>query len=96
MNEASSSIEYLTRPAAESSLAKDPYWPKWDSPWWHVLALKEARVEPPRAAVKALVGAASGRYLRFFPKSAAELPEGKSMRTDVICFCALGSLLQLG
>lgn len=96
MNEASSSIEYLTSPAAASSLAKDPYWPKWDSPWWHVLALKEAGVEPPRAAVKALVGAASGRYLRFFPKSAAELPEGKSMRTDVICFCALGSLLQLG
>jgi len=61
-----------------------------------VLALREAGVEPPRAAVKALVSAAARHYLPFFPKSAAELPPGKSMRTDVICFCALGSLLQLG
>jgi hypothetical protein len=44
--QASSSIEYLTSPAAASSLAKDPYWSKRDAPWWHVLALKEAGVEP--------------------------------------------------
>src|SRR5512138_3218104 len=94
MNEVAGSIEYLASPEAAASLEKDPYWPKWHSPWWHLLALREAGVEPPRDAVRAVVGAATRRYLPFIPKSEAELPPGKSLRYDVWCFCALGSLLQ--
>ena len=29
------SVAYLSSPAAAKSLATDPYWPKWHSPWWY-------------------------------------------------------------
>jgi hypothetical protein len=88
-----SSVAYLRSPAALASIARDPYWPKWDSPWWHVLALREAGVAAPPELVAALCAASERHYLTIFPRAPEALPEGKSMRTDVMCFCALGSLL---
>lgn len=35
------SLAYLASDAALESLARDGYWPKWDSPWWHMLLLHE-------------------------------------------------------
>ena len=89
------SLAYLRSDAARLSIERDPYWPKWDSPWWHVLALREAGVEPPEEAVRALVEACERHYVPFFPRSAAELPHGKTLRHHVMCFCALGSLLRV-
>ncbi len=89
------SLEYLASDAARASLAKDPYWPKWDSPWWHVLALREAGVDPPEEAVAELVAACERHYLPYFPRSAAELPPGKTLRHHVLCFCALGCLMRV-
>jgi hypothetical protein len=89
------SLAYLRSAAARASIARDPYWPKWDSPWWHVLALREAGQPElvPREVLVELVEAATRHYLPFFPRPPEVLPPGKDARTDVICFCALGSLL---
>jgi hypothetical protein len=89
------SLAYLRSDAARASIARDPYWPKWDSPWWHVLALREAGQPElvPREVLVELVAAATRHYLPFFPRPPELLPPGKSARTDVMCFCALGSLL---
>jgi|HubBroStandDraft_6_1064221.scaffolds.fasta_scaffold03232_6 hypothetical protein len=89
------SLAYLRSDAARASIARDPYWPKWDSPWWHVLALREAGQPEvvPREVLVELVEAATRHYLPFFPRPPEVLPPGKNARTDVICFCALGSLL---
>ncbi len=88
------SFAYLRSDAARESIACDPYWPKWNSPWWHVLALREAGVTPPADALVALCAATERHYLRFFPRRPEALPPGKSSRTDVMCFCALASLLR--
>lgn len=35
------SVRYLDSDAAVRSIEADTYWPKWDSPWWHMLLLWE-------------------------------------------------------
>ena len=39
-------LDYLASAAALASLARDPYWPKWDSPWWHMALLHELGLSP--------------------------------------------------
>lgn len=91
------SLAYLASPAAYESLKRDAYWPKWDSPWWHMTLLWElglaARI--PRGIVDALLEAMRSQYLNFFPLSEAELPPGKSEYKNVLCHCALGTIEQV-
>src|SRR5262245_9620145 len=35
------SVAYLGSDAAQRSIELDSYWPKWNSPWWHMLLLHE-------------------------------------------------------
>ena len=35
------SVRYLGSDDAARSVEADTYWPKWDSPWWHMLLLYE-------------------------------------------------------
>src|SRR5215467_9295690 len=35
------SARYLASDAALRSIEADTYWPKWHSPWWHILVLYE-------------------------------------------------------
>jgi len=88
------SLAYLRSDAARASIARDPYWPKWDSPWWHVLALREAGYAVPPEILVELCAATERHYLTIFPRHPEVLPPGKSSRTDVMCFCALASLLR--
>ena len=37
------SINYLQSDQALKDVTRDAYWPKWDSPWWHMLLLHEMR-----------------------------------------------------
>jgi hypothetical protein len=88
------SIEYLGSDAALSSIAVDPYWPKWDSPWWHMLLLHElgeTRQIPARAA--AALAAGIDRLLHVFPIHPGDAPPGYDPRRDVGCHCALGCMI---
>ncbi len=91
------SLAYLRSPAAAASIARDPYWPKWHSPWWHVLALEDAgRLEAvPEATLRALMERAREHFVPFFPTDAAQLPPGKDLWLHVVCHCALATLLRL-
>jgi len=91
------SVAYLGSAEAAASLARDPYWPKWNSPWWHALALLEAgrAAAIPGGAARALMEASASHYLPFFPRGEADLPAGKDWYRQVMCHCALGSLLRL-
>lgn len=40
-NEILESIKYLESDGALKEVSADPYWPKWNSPWWHMLVLHE-------------------------------------------------------
>jgi hypothetical protein len=90
------STAYLSSAKARASLARDPYWPKWDSPWWHVTLLHElGRADAvPREAADALFDAIQTKYVRFFPNVREPLPPGKDYHRDAPCHCALGNISQ--
>lgn len=86
------SVAYLGSDAALRSIELDPYWPKWHSPWWHMLLLHElgeARQIPARAAASMVAGL--DRLLRFFPIHPDDAP-GADLQRDVGCHCALGTM----
>ena len=91
------STAYLASAKARASLARDPYWPKWDSPWWHMTLLFEldrADAIPPEAA-EAMLAAIESRYLRFFPNAREPLPPGKDQVRDAACHCGLATMHQV-
>ncbi|ADO73894.1 uncharacterized protein STAUR_6137 [Stigmatella aurantiaca DW4/3-1] len=86
------SVAYLGSAAAQRSLERDPYWPKWDSPWWHMLLLHElgeARQIPMRASAAMAVGLE--RLLHLFPIHPSDAP-GADLQRDSACHCALGTM----
>jgi hypothetical protein len=91
------SLRYLDSDAAQRSVEADPYWPKWDSPWWHIALcgeLGEARRVPERA-VSALLAALVAFPVKTFPFTPDDLPPGCDVHTHVLCHCQLGSAYQM-
>lgn len=80
------SLKYLNSEAALASLERDIYWPKWDSPWWHMLLLHEMGETQsiPTPAVEALA-----THLANSPST--EFTDG----ADCHCHCALGNIYQM-
>ena len=97
MSGVEASVAYLRSDAARASLEKDPYWPKWDSPWWHMALLWElGRADAiPDEAAEALLAAVERRYPPYFPNPREPLPPGKDPRVDALCHCAVGVLYQM-
>jgi hypothetical protein len=90
------SVRYLESDAAAKSLERDVYWPKWHSPWWHMLLLfelGEARRIPARA-VSAMVAALDAMPVKRFPLRPDEAP-GVDPSRDCLCHCAVGSIDQV-
>ena len=87
------SVGYLGSDAALRSLAIDPYWPKWHSPWWHMLALHELG-ETRRIPVRVAEEMAAGldRLLHSFPIQPSDAP-GADLQRDIACHCALGTMV---
>src|SRR5579862_4586696 len=85
-------IDYLASDEALRSLEADPYWPKWDSPWWRMVLLHELGIAAaiPARPVEALVRSLVANWLPFFPLTLAEIPAGKDPVRSVACHCALG------
>ncbi|TBR19769.1 hypothetical protein EPO15_13950 [bacterium] len=96
MTPVEATVAYLGTPEALKSLERDPYWPKWDSPWWHMTLLWELGLARriPKTAAQAMVKAVD-KYPKFFPKTLAELPPGADPHRDIACHCALGTMFQV-
>jgi hypothetical protein len=90
------SSAYLASKKAKDSLALDPYWPKWDSPWWHLTLLWElGRADAiPKEAAEAMFAAIEAKYVRYFPNPREPLPPGKDYHRDGLCHCGLGNMYQ--
>src|SRR5678809_976856 len=72
------SVHYLQSDAALRSIEADTYWPKWHSPWWHMVLLwelGEAHRIPARI-VRAMVDGLNALPLHIFPIQAHEWPPG--------------------
>ncbi len=91
------SVAYLSSDAALRSIAVDPYWPKWDSPWWHMLLLHELGESQriPTRTVKAMVAGLDALPLHLFPIHPGEAPPGTDFHRDFACHCALGCMAQV-
>jgi hypothetical protein len=90
-------VRYLDSDAAPRSLEADTYWPKWDSPWWHMLLLwelGEAQRIPARV-VRAMVDGLNALPLHIFPIHEHEWPPGLDRKRHASCHCALGSMAQV-
>lgn len=90
------SAAYLNSPKAKLSLEQDPYYPKWDSPWWHMTLLWElGRADAiPKEAAEAMLAAMEAKYPKYFPNPREPLPEGKDPHRDCLCHCGLGNMYQ--
>jgi hypothetical protein len=90
------SLQYICSDQALRSLQLDPYWPKWHSPWWHMMLLDELGLAEriPTKALQMLVKSLEG-YLDYFPISEAEVPPDKDPLAHFMCHCQLGCLYQL-
>lgn len=93
----SDSIAYLASREALDSVAADTYWPKWHSPWWHMLLvweLGEAH-QIPQPIVRAMVDGLNALPLTTFPIWPADAPPGHDGHRDSSCHCAMGSITQV-
>lgn len=90
-------VTYLSSQAAFESIDLDPYWPKWNSPWWHLLLVHEMGIvsRVPSAIFEKMVRALDKHYLKFFPFQEEELPEDCDPFRHIACHCALGSMEQV-
>lgn len=87
----------LAAPSTLDSLARDPYWPKWEGGWWQMLLLWElgcARAIP-RAAADALADSLDRNCMHEFPLRVEDVPAGRDPIRGVPCHCQLGTVYQV-
>ncbi len=82
---------------ALQSIERDPYWPKWDSPWWHMSLLHEMGLahKIPQVAVAKMVQVLKHHYLPVFPIKEEEVPAGIDPYRKILCLCAVGNMYQV-
>ncbi len=90
-------LDYLRSPAALAALDADPYWPKWDGPWWRILLLHEMGLsrDIPPVIVEKLVESLGRHLLPTFPFKLEDVPPGKDPYGNVACHCQLGCVYQV-
>lgn len=78
-------------------LQSDPYWPKWNSPWWKMLLLYEMGLGKiaPKRTMRRLLESARDHYIDFFPLVESEIPKGVDPYRNIPCHCALGALYKM-
>ncbi len=91
------SIAYLDSDAALAAIREEPYWPKWDGPWWHMVLLWELGVGAriPQRAARAMVDSLNGLPLHTFPLTEDEWPAEIEHARGAACHCALGCMDQV-
>jgi len=90
-------LSYLRSEEAMRDLSRDPYWPKWTTPWWHMMALHETGLSHriPRHLVSAMAERIVSHYLHHFPLLESEIPEGADPYRHILCHCAMGTMVRL-
>lgn len=91
------SVRRLESSWVPTCLARDPYWPKWDSPWWHMVLLWELGLSEriPSSALHAMVEAIDRHYLHHFPIVAGDVPAGVDPTLGGMCHCGLATMYRV-
>jgi hypothetical protein len=79
------------------SIERDPYWPKWDSPWWKMALLLEMGLgrRIPRNVAELLLEKMDKQCLHFFSLKVEEIPPGCDPYRGIQCHCALGTIYRI-
>src|SRR5262245_28435928 len=95
--EISDSLRYLKSDLALQSLESDPYWPKWNSPWWHMLLLHEMGETKriPERLIQKYIESLNRIPLKIFPIHLSDMPEGVDPFRGTLCHCQLGNVYQV-
>lgn len=95
-DELNETINYLGSVQAKEALEQDPYWPKWDTPWWRIMTLYEMDLVHlvPESMINILVSRMNSNYMKSFPFFENEIPEGVDPYLQIPCHCALGTIYQ--
>lgn len=91
------SVAYLQSDEAVRSLRADPYWPKWNSTWWHMLLLHEMGATEliPSSIVGVYIQCLKHYSVKHFPIQPDEMPAGVDPYRDCPCHCQLGNVYQV-
>lgn len=95
--EIQNSIAYLWSDEALKAVDSDAYWPKWNSPWWHMLLLHEMGEAKriPRIMVERYIASLNRMPLKTFPIHPEDMPEGIDPYRGSPCHCQLGNVYQV-
>lgn len=90
-------INYLSSEEAFTSIEKDPYWPKWESPWWRISLLYEMNLLKlvPKKIISIMEKKIDSHYIKFFPLIEEDIPEGINPIKQIICHCQLGTTYKI-
>ncbi len=96
-SEIGQSISYLDSKEAHRALDADAYWPKWHSPWWHMLTLHEMGHTSliPQSITERYVAALNRIPLKIFPIHPEDMPAGVDPFRGTPCHCQLGNVYQV-
>ncbi len=97
LKEIENSVQYLNSNHAIKTVTADAYWPKWNSPWWHMLLLHEMREthQIPDTIVEAYVASLNRIPFKIFPVHTHEMPEGVDPYRGSPCHCQVGNVYQV-
>jgi len=91
------SLAYLASDEALVHLAASNYWPKWHSPWWHMLLLHEmgetSRI--PEIIILRFITTINAYRVKIFPVHAYEMPADADPYRHIACHCQLGHVYQV-
>jgi hypothetical protein len=89
------SVDYLNSPGAIQSIEANPYWPKWNSPWWHMSVLFEMGLADriPKASAQKMLEVLRDTPLDYFFES--EAPASRTEKHEAPCPCMLGNMYQI-
>jgi hypothetical protein len=96
-HELDQAVTYLASPLAMRLLEANCYWPKWDSPWWHMLLLHEMgethRI--PESTIKTFIESVNAMPVKIFPIEPSEMPAGADPYRDTACHCQIGNIYRV-
>lgn len=95
--ELQNSISYLKSDIARKTVEADAYWPKWNSPWWHMLLLHEMGEthQIPKQIVESYIATLKQIPLKIFPIHPHDMPEGVDPYRGSPCHCQVGNVYQV-
>ena len=88
---------YLHSDKAIRYLENNAYWPKWDSPWWHMLLLHEMGETKriPAKVISTYITTLNRTPLKIFPIHPEDVPPGIDPAQGSPCHCQLGNVYQV-